>query len=86
MPAKRKATKTARRVVRKNQSPVKRLYRSGNERILGGVCGGIGEYFGVDPTLIRLLWVLFSLAYGMGILLYIIVWVIVPRNPRHRWD
>ncbi len=79
MPAKRRSS--ARR-----PAPVKRLYRSGRERILGGVCGGIGEYFEVDPTLIRLLWILFSLAYGMGILLYIIMWIIVPRNPRHRWD
>lgn len=82
MPAKKKA---ARKTV-KPSVPVKRLYRSGKEKILGGVCGGIGEYVGVDPTLIRLLWVLFSLAYGMGILLYIIMWVIVPRNPRHKWD
>ena len=81
MPAKKKATKRVRK-----PAPVKRLYRSGKEKILGGVCGGIGEYFGVDPTLIRLLWVLFSLAYGMGILLYIIMWIIVPRNPRHKWE
>ena len=78
MPAKKKA--------KRKPAPVKRLYRSGKEKILGGVCGGIGEYVGVDPTLIRLLWVLFSLAYGMGILLYIIMWIIVPRNPRHRWE
>jgi phage shock protein C len=84
MPAKRKARKKAAK--RKPASPpVKRLYRSGKDKILGGVCGGIGEYLSVDPTLIRLLWILISLAYGMGILLYIIMWIIVPRNPRHGW-
>jgi phage shock protein C len=67
------------------QGRPKRLYRSGREKILGGVCGGIGEYFGVDPTLVRLLWVLFSLAVGVGVLFYIIAWIIIPRNPRHRW-
>jgi phage shock protein C len=64
---------------------VKRLYRSGENRILAGICGGLGEYFGTDPVLIRLLWVLFSLAYGTGILAYIIAWIIIPRNPKHKW-
>jgi len=60
---------------------VKRLYRSKTDRILGGVCGGIGEYFNTDPTLIRLLWVVFTLAWGAGILAYIIAWIIVPEKP-----
>ena len=64
----------------------KRLYRSGRDRILGGVCGGLGEYFDVDPVLVRLAWVLFSLIYGAGILVYIIAWIIIPRNPSHKWD
>lgn len=63
----------------------KRLYRSGKEKILAGVCGGIAEYFNVDPTIIRILWVLFSLGYGSGILAYIIAWFIVPKNPGHKW-
>jgi len=55
----------------------KRLYRSGRNRVLGGVCGGLGEYFNVDPVIVRLLWVLFSLAsMGAGILLYLIAWII----------
>ncbi|MFH1106668.1 MAG: PspC domain-containing protein [Candidatus Micrarchaeota archaeon] len=68
-------------------SPIKgkRLYRSGNEKILGGVCGGIAEYLGIDPTIVRLVWVLLSLAWGAGIVLYIIMWIITPRNPNHRW-
>lgn len=67
------------------QDKGKRLYRSGNDRVLGGVCGGIAEYLGVDPVLIRLLWVLGTLAWGAGILLYIAMWIIMPRNPRHKW-
>ncbi|HLD58502.1 MAG TPA: PspC domain-containing protein [archaeon] len=65
----------------------KRLYRSGKERILGGVCGGIAEYFETDPTLIRLLWILFTLiSFGAGILFYIIAWIIIPRNPKDKWQ
>ena len=63
---------------------VKRLYRSGKEKILGGVCGGIAEYFNVDPTIIRILWVLFVFGFGSGILAYIIAWIIVPKNPTHK--
>ena len=62
-----------------------RLYRSGRDKILGGVCGGIAEYFRVDPTLVRLLWIIGSLAWGAGVLFYIIAWIIIPRNPRHKW-
>jgi phage shock protein C len=63
---------------------MKRLYRSSKNKILCGVCGGIGEYFNVDPTLIRLLWILFCFAGGAGILFYLIAWIIVPKNPNHK--
>ena len=63
----------------------KRLYRSGKDKVLGGVCGGLGDYFNIDPIFIRLLWILFILAYGTGILVYLIAWFIIPRNPKHRW-
>jgi len=59
----------------------RRLYRSRKQRILGGVCGGIGEYFGIDPVLIRLAWVFFCLAWGAGLLFYIIAWIIIPATP-----
>jgi phage shock protein C len=62
-----------------------RLYRSGKDRILGGVCGGVAEHFGWDPTLVRLAWVLISLVYGVGVLLYVAAWIIMPRNPAHKW-
>ena len=58
----------------------KKLTRSEKERILGGVCGGLAEYFGFDPTLVRLVFVLLALAGGAGILLYIILWIIMPRR------
>ena len=63
----------------------KRLYRSGQDKILGGVCGGIGEYLGIDPVLVRILWIVSTLAWGAGILIYLIAWIIIPRNPRHEW-
>ena len=59
----------------------KRLYRSSTNKILGGVCGGLGEYFNVDPTLIRLLWVgLTLLSVGAGVIAYIVAWIIVPER------
>ena len=59
----------------------KRLYKSEDNRILCGVCGGVAEYLGVDPTLVRLVWVLITLAAGAGLLLYIIAAIIMPREP-----
>jgi phage shock protein C len=57
----------------------KRLYRSSTNYMLCGVCGGIGEYFNIDPTLVRLAWVLFSCLGGSGILAYIIAAIIIPK-------
>ena len=56
----------------------KRLQRSRTERMIAGVCGGIAEYFEVDPTLVRLIWVAVSLMAGVGVLLYLIMWVVRP--------
>jgi len=64
----------------------KRLYRSGKDKVLGGVCGGLGEYLDVDPVVIRLIWAFGTLiTWGTGILLYIIAWIVIPRNPKHKW-
>ncbi len=60
---------------------IKRLYRSRNDRILGGVCSGIANYFEIDPVIIRLLWVLLTFAMGFGILAYVIAWIIIPEEP-----
>lgn len=61
---------------------MKKLYRSKN-KIMAGVCGGIGDYTGIDPTLVRLLWVVFTVLTGIfpGILAYIIAAVIIPQQP-----
>ena len=57
---------------------IKKLYRSKKNKIIGGVCGGIAEYLDIDPTLVRLIWVLGSLLWGAGIILYLIAWIIIP--------
>jgi len=59
----------------------KRLHRSRNEKMIGGVCGGLGEYFGIDPTIVRVLWVAITLIGGAGILAYLILWIIMPLDP-----
>ena len=59
----------------------KRLYKSSTDIKLDGVCAGIAEYFNLDPTLIRLAWVLFSACVGSGIIAYIICAIIIPRKP-----
>jgi len=59
----------------------KKLYRSKKSRILAGVCGGLGEYLDVDPVLIRIGFVLLALGHGLGILLYIILMIIIPKEP-----
>ncbi len=58
----------------------KRLYRSRNEKMIAGVCGGIAEYFDVDPTLIRLAWILFSFAGGSGVLAYLVCALVIPQE------
>ena len=57
----------------------KRLYRSSTNCMLAGFCGGIADYFNLDPTLIRLAWVLFSALGGSGILAYIVAAIIIPK-------
>jgi len=59
----------------------KKLYRSSKDCMIGGVCGGIAEYFDIDPTLVRLLAVLVVLLGGAGFIAYIIAWIIIPKNP-----
>ncbi len=59
----------------------KRLYRSVADSKLGGVCGGMGEYFKIDPTFIRIIAILLIFADGVGILAYIVAWIIMPKQP-----
>lgn len=58
----------------------KTLYRSKTNRLIGGVCGGLGEYFLIDPTVIRIIFILISIFGGGGILLYLILWLIIPSD------
>lgn len=59
----------------------KKLYRSRNQKMLAGVCGGLAEYFGVDPTIVRLVWALTVCFAGAGILVYIICAIVIPEEP-----
>lgn len=60
---------------------MKNLYRSLDHKVVGGVAGGLGEYFKVDPVIIRVLFVATALSGGAGLLIYLIMWVIVPARP-----
>jgi phage shock protein C len=56
-----------------------RLYRNTKDKVLGGVCSGLGEYWGIDPILMRLLFVVLFFGFGTGFLLYIIMWIVIPK-------
>lgn len=60
--------------------PYKKLHRSRKERMIAGVCGGLAEYFHIDPTIVRLIFILFFFAGGAAFLAYIILWLIVPLD------
>ncbi len=59
----------------------KKLYRSVTDKMIGGVCGGLAEYFAIDPVIVRLIFVLAVIFGGSGILAYIILWIIIPQKP-----
>ncbi len=59
----------------------KKLYRSVTDKMIGGVCGGLAEYFDVDPVIVRLIFVLAVIFGGSGILAYLILWIIIPQRP-----
>lgn len=58
----------------------KRLYRSRKDRVLGGVCGGLGDYLNIDPVIIRIVLVFMIFTVG-GILIYLIAWILIPNEP-----
>lgn len=71
----------------------KRLYRSRSERMMAGVCGGLAEYFNIDPTIVRVVFIALSLLGGPGLILYIILAIVVPEQPydidsklKNDWD
>ncbi|HAZ30971.1 TPA: hypothetical protein DCY65_05345 [Candidatus Acetothermia bacterium] len=59
---------------------MRRLYRSRSDALLGGVCGGIAVHLGVDPTLVRIVFAVLAVVSGIGILIYVLLWLIVPRE------
>ena len=58
-----------------------KLYRSRSERLLVGICGGLANHFHIDPTWIRLLFILFFFLGGAALFLYVVMWIIVPLEP-----
>lgn len=62
-------------------APVKRLTRSSIDKKIAGVCGGLAEYFDLDPTLVRVVWLLLVLCGGTGVLAYLILWIALPVAP-----
>ncbi|HSX15276.1 MAG TPA: PspC domain-containing protein [Candidatus Saccharimonadales bacterium] len=59
----------------------KRLYRSTTDKMIAGVCGGLAEYFGIDPVIVRVAAVVLLLAGSAGFWAYVILWIVVPKNP-----
>lgn len=59
----------------------KKLYRSRNNRLIAGICGGLAEYFNIDPIIVRLITLILVLSFGSGLVAYIIAWIVVPEEP-----
>jgi phage shock protein C len=59
----------------------RKLYRSKTDRKVAGVCGGLAQYFNIDPTLIRVLFIVLAILGGSGLVLYLALWIIVPKEP-----
>ncbi len=63
----------------------KKLYRSSKDKMIGGVAGGLADYFNIDPVILRILFVLLLFAWGASLFVYILFWIIVPLNPKQRF-
>ena len=58
-----------------------KLYRSKNNRWIAGICGGLGKFFNIDPTIVRVIWIIGTLfSMGFGIILYLIIWAVIPER------
>lgn len=64
-----------------HMDPTRKLYRSKSNRQLAGVCGGLAQYFNIDATLVRVLFILLAVLGGSGLVLYLAMWIIVPKEP-----
>lgn len=72
--------------MKQNEGIMKKIYRSRDDKKIAGICGGLGEMFSVDPTLIRLLFVFLGFVTGVApiIIVYIIGWIIIPVSPQRK--
>lgn len=59
---------------------LKRLCRSDKERVIAGICGGLADYFDIDPLLIRIVFIILAISGGLGVILYLAAWLIIPRK------
>jgi phage shock protein C len=71
------------RLKRKEQEEImqERIYRSKNDRIIAGICGGLAKYFDIDPAIVRIIFILLFFFKGVGFLAYIIMWIVIPTDP-----
>lgn len=79
--ANNKSSKSSKQTKRKNMynRNSKKMYRDPDNRILGGVCSGLSAYFNVDPIVFRIIFILISLGMGSGLIIYIILWIVIPE-------
>lgn len=66
--------------IQSERTPYQRLSRNLNDKVLGGVCSGMGDYWTIDPILFRLLFVVLFFGFGVGLLMYIIMWIVIPKS------
>ncbi len=66
-----------------NDLSSKKLYRAGKGHVIGGVCAGVADYFNIDVTLVRILWLVFALINGIGAVVYLVCLLLIPKNPEH---
>lgn len=64
-----------------SETPKKRLYRSRNERMIGGVCAGLADYFDIDPTWMRIIFIVLLVVAFSTFFVYIVLWIIIPEKP-----
>lgn len=77
------STKSTKKV-ESTQDKYKKMYVSDKDKIIGGVCGGFAEHFDIDPLWVRLVMILLLFLEGIGFILYIILWILIPKNPNHK--
>ena len=63
-----------------SNQPVKKLFRSRSNRVIGGVCGGLAEYLNIDPTVLRVITALLTFVMGMSLWVYLLAWLIIPEE------